>query len=1095
MLFLAALVWAAPLLVTHTPLLGWILAQATGDLNGSATLRSASLGWFSPVSVSGIEVRDPQGTLVADVPEASGDRSLVKLATNWRQLGTITLERPTIHVVLRGDGSNVEDLIANYLTGPSGKPVGIELKIVDATIHVRDAAGGPAWTIEKLNLSLAASDQEGGPMTLAASGIVPDGAGAGRFEIKLQTGEENQVAMTTSSLPLVRFQSLLARFAPGVQLAGRLDAAIDGDWTGSSAEADGPKMRVEAKVRCADVDLACAQLAGDRLRLATLAAEGRATIDGRKLVLEGARLDSDLGRAAIEGRLELTVDQPAAMVESLLKQSFRVTAEADLARTAAALPGTLHVDPRTTITAGRLKLDLTSQPDGNSAVCSGQFELSDLTATHRGQSLAWQQPVTVALRARRTSGAVIIDRLDCRSPFLSVEGSGSREGLTASAQFDLDQLARQLEGFVDLGGLRLAGKGSGRLVWQHDPQGPFRAEANLGVQNLEVFVPGRPVWRENNVDASLKAAGATDFASATRIDSADVEITAGSERASLRLVEPLATAASKGPWPLAVAAQGDLAQWMVRAQAWNLLTGWNAGGTFRLTGNVVASSSAVELADVQGTVDQLLLTGGGWNVVEPAVRVVLAGQYDLAGRRLALRNAKIECASATVEANELVAALPAEGPLSLSGNLAYRGDVARLQSWITAPGTSPTWRAYGQLQGTGQLRQTGGTTTGQLDAAIERLAVAAADGRQFQEPKARLTLRGAYDAATGQLKLDEMLVATAAAGLRASGQVDQLGRNARANLTGQVGYDWQRLMPLLRPYLGNQINIVGRNDRPFALRGPFDPATTEANASIDWSSMYAYGFQVGPGELDARLAAGTIQCAPLNVTISEGRLTARPRVRLAPSPAVAEVEPGKILDQVRINPDMCAQGLQYIAPILAGVAAAEGRFSIELDQCEIRLDDPAQSKLAGRFTVHAIEVGPGPLVRELAVVLSRASVAKLQRESVIRFHLADGRVYHEGLELVFPEMSVRTHGWVGLDQSMSLVAEMPIPPKWLAGHRLLDAALKNQELKVPIRGTLSQPQIDRRKLDEYNQALVRKATENVIQGELNRQLDKIFKSK
>ena len=107
-------------------------------------------------------------------------------------------------------------------------------------------------------------------------------------------------------------------------------------------------------------------------------------------------------------------------------------------------------------------------------------------------------------------------------------------------------------------------------------------------------------------------------------------------------------------------------------------------------------------------------------------------------------------------------------------------------------------------------------------------------------------------------------------------------------------------------------------------------------------------------------------------------------------------------------------------------------------------------------------------------------------------HLA-GRVHHEGLELVFPELTVRTHGWVGLDQTMSLVAEMPIPPKWLAGHRLLDSALRNQILKVPIRGTLNRPQIDHATLKRYNESLIRKATQNVLEGELNRHLDRLLK--
>jgi len=1088
----AAVVWFLPVLVTRTPLLGWIVARATGELDGTATIGSASLGWFSPVRASGLRVVDKQGALVADVPALAGDATLAKLATNWRRLGTLTIERPTIHVVLRGDGSNIEDLIAKYLKSPGGgKPVAVELRVVDATIDVQDQTGAGRWTIEKVNITVATSDQKDGPLTVAVSGELPNGAAAGRFDVKLQTGKDGRLDLETSGLELAKLEALLARFAPGTRLAGRLDAAVACRWGDQS----GSPVLVAAKVNCVSLDLACNQLGSDRVRLATAAAEGQFAMAGDKILLSKAHLQTDVGQASLDGQIELAAAEPVALVESLLRQSFHLTGDVDLARAAAMLPGTLHVAGQTTITRGQVRLDLTSRPDQQGTACQGQLDVSDLAAVHRGQPITWEQPISVSLAARRTGAGVIVDRLECRSSFLTAQAGGDRRHFTAQADVDLDQLARQLQGFVDLGGLQLSGKGSAHLGWQHDPQNQFRADAKLTVDDLRVSWPQRQPWQEGSLVATFLATGATDFKAATRLESANLEIKADSEQLTVRLAQPLANVRRDGPWPLAVDAQGNLAHWMARVRAWNVLPGWDAAGTYRLTANLLGSLSSIELRDSQLMLDGLHLGGGGLNLNEAVTRLAVAGQYDLANRRLAIRQARLECNTLAVDADDVVVSLPAAGPTEVAGNVAYRGDLARLQGWITAPGVSPTWRAYGQLQGNGHLKQAGGTTTGQLDATVARLTLQSADGRQFQEPQARLAARGVYDRASGRLKLDELLVATSATGVRAAGQADQLAAGPRVDLAGQLGYDWPRLLPLVQPYLGNRVNIAGRSDRPFLFRGPLNLASAEASASFDWSGAYVYGCQVGPGELAARLGGGVVQFAPLDLSLSEGRLVARPRLRLAPSPAVLEIEPGQVMRQVRINPDMCAQGLQYVAPILAGVATAEGRFSIDLDQCHIRLDDPAQSVLAGRLTVHSVEVGPGALVRELAVVLNRESPAKLQRESVIRFQMADGRVYHEGLELVFPELTVRTHGWVGVDQTMSLVAQMPFPPKWLAGNRVLDSALANQTLQVPIRGTLGQPQIDHRKLEEYNKVLLRKATQNALEGELNRQLNRLFEPK
>jgi len=195
--------------------------------------------------------------------------------------------------------------------------------------------------------------------------------------------------------------------------------------------------------------------------------------------------------------------------------------------------------------------------------------------------------------------------------------------------------------------------------------------------------------------------------------------------------------------------------------------------------------------------------------------------------------------------------------------------------------------------------------------------------------------------------------------------------------------------------------------------------------------------------------------------------------------------------QVQITPQMCTSALKYIAPVLAGVTMAEGRFSVEMQGCRIPLADPAQGELAGRLTVHSVQVGPGPLVRELAVLLGRAAPATLRRESAVDFRMVRGRVYHQGLELTFPDLTIRTYGSVGLDQTLALMAEMPIPPKWL-GHELLAKAMTNQTIRLPIGGTLSQPKIDRRELERLSSQFIERAARNVLGNEVGRQLDSLF---
>jgi len=102
-----------------------------------------------------------------------------------------------------------------------------------------------------------------------------------------------------------------------------------------------------------------------------------------------------------------------------------------------------------------------------------------------------------------------------------------------------------------------------------------------------------------------------------------------------------------------------------------------------------------------------------------------------------------------------------------------------------------------------------------------------------------------------------------------------------------------------------------------------------------------------------------------------------------------------------------------------------------------------------------------------------------------------GRVYHKDLELVFPDMTIRTHGSVGFDRSLSILAEMPVPPKWI-GTNTLGTALEGQKIQLPIGGTLDQPMIDRRELDKLAAQFIQNAAGKVLQQELGKQLDRLL---
>ena len=67
---LVLLVWAAPMIVAHSPLLNRFANMALEPGQGSIAVGGASLGWFSPVVVRNVEVTGPDGKRLAEVYRA-----------------------------------------------------------------------------------------------------------------------------------------------------------------------------------------------------------------------------------------------------------------------------------------------------------------------------------------------------------------------------------------------------------------------------------------------------------------------------------------------------------------------------------------------------------------------------------------------------------------------------------------------------------------------------------------------------------------------------------------------------------------------------------------------------------------------------------------------------------------------------------------------------------------------------------------------------------------------------------------------------------------------------------------------------------------
>lgn len=1122
---LGVLVGSAPMLVAHSPLLDWIVGLAAADLCGKVSIRSASLGWFTPPAFWGVEVCDAAGQPVVEIPSVAGDKSLVALLWSRSNLGQFRLQNPKLTLVLRDDGSNVEDLLAKYLAAPrtTSQPLGVQVQITDGQVMVRDPKAQRSWQIDafQLALRLPAGDRQG--LELRAAGSMIDGQHPGRFDVALKTGQGADGASGSSSgvagtikadnLPLAMLAPVLARLNPKTRLDGWLGATVQG-------QADDVRQinraSLQGEIIADQFVLAAPQLGTDQVALERLQTTCQLALKGRRVQVDRLAVRSDVGGFSATGSVDLaSASSPAGgagvarvagaartpgaersgapgtpdATASLRSATCEIQGHIDLARLAAMLPSTLRIREETRVTSGQLQVSLASRPGPDGMTWQGRLDARNLTAENQGRRLAWPQPILVVLAARQSAQGLVVDNLRCESDFLKIDGSGTAEEFTATAAWDLNRLVAQLEGLVDFGGLRLAGEGWAKLHWRQPAGQNFSADGQLQVQDFRLALPDQPPWTEKKLWASFSASGRAESFPEARLETAMLEVKAAEDYLHAQLVQPVPDL-RRGAWSLAIHSGGDFAQMLPRLSPWLTVAGWHLAGTYEFRGHVTGTPQSIYLSHSRLTAEQLQVQGPGWNIQEAQTEVSADGGWDQTRRRLELKSFQLVSTSLAASGQSFVVGLPPDGPAELAGAIRCQGDLERWQQCMTDRAKPVAWRVAGHVAGQIEFQPTPAKTTARVDAVIDNLAIAHVSGQQFQEAQVRLVGQGSYEPRTGVVTVEQAELSSSMLGATAAGQYVPKDNRGSLDLDGKVHYDLEKLSALLRSYLGGGIYAAGRGSTPAAYHGPLGLAGARASAGFGWQWINLYGFEIGPGEVQATLANDMLQVRPLDLAVSEGRVRLAPQLALSEQPMTFTLPPGKVAEQIRINPTMCAHALQYVAPILAGVATAEGRFSIELEACRIPLAEPARGDLAGRMTIHSAQVGPGPLVQELAVLLDRPGPAQLARESVIPFRMVDGRVYHQNVAMIFPEVTIRTSGSVGLDQTLALVAEMPVPPKWI-GNNVVGSALRNQIIRLPIAGTLTRPAIDRPALAQLSRQFMRNAAQNVLQDQLNKHQDQI----
>lgn len=363
-------------------------------------------------------------------------------------------------------------------------------------------------------------------------------------------------------------------------------------------------------------------------------------------------------------------------------------------------------------------------------------------------------------------------------------------------------------------------------------------------------------------------------------------------------------------------------------------------------------------------------------------------------------------------------------------------------------------------------------------------------GLELREPT--VSISAVARLAGDVLHLDSGRISSDGLNLDVSGVVQDCAGEARAELGGSVLCDWQKLAPLLRQVFSEEIQIVGKERRPWRLTGPLrgnslhDLAQQlELDAGSHVASLRVCDFDFGPAELAAHWRDGAIQFEPIECSFQSGQVRVQPVICFRQGMPLLHVHEGRVIDQVAIDPKLCDWILRYVDPLGTISRNLQGHLSLEIEELEIPLtrDGLDRGSLSGRLLLDDVQFAPEQSLREILTAAGIAFQRSIRTSQTINIRLRDGRVYHSGLALPIGNDQVTMDGWVALDHTINIRVSLPVTEEMLGKDKRLYRLLRGQRIELPVTGTLENPKVSEESLARNIQRLVQTALRDNLGGD------------
>ncbi len=1000
-------------------------------------LEQVQAGWFKPISVQGVELRDGEGKTLVRIGNIETEKGILGWIMNSSNLGTIRIASVEADVVTYDGTSNIEQALKPLLEKQSASPdattssttsyVGA-LSVVDTRFNLSTRDSTQTWilNVPELSVALPTANQVIGPIKLQANlaaatstmgsnqaaasafiaipGANTDRGGTIAAEVKQAEGQPAfELRAMVDHIPLDFWHIVHARM-PELPIES-LNGSISAKVAGTIVDANRWSFDVQ-QMATSRLFVVAPQLVGNNpAQFEQIAASGRCTLADAKLQLENGVLNCDFGSATAVAQIPWPIVTPTLTQPWLPGAVIDARGAVDLARLVRTAESLVPMRQDTKLISGTAQFIVTQQNTAaGTPLSSASFELAGLKAIASGQQLTWNDPLKLQVQAGMGSDQKIQFGALCEAEFCNLRGQGTPEAGAFNGNVDLALLQQRLSEFVELPIRNMTGQADVKLKWNQTQPGVVVAQGELNTTPLMIAskVGGHlsePAWK-----GLFSATARLENNTPVQLDTAQLDLTSEQERLTVDLREPIRlVAATAGnpvpPGAFSVQLVGDLGKWQKRGMAFQALPAdLVLGGNVNLGVEGRLDMQHAEILQATWRMQPFELSSSQVQISESQMAGNFKGRVDSSSIS-SLVVEKLEVLATSFSLGATDAASPdGRGRVGRAG---FRADLSRLMKNIQSgakpgavlpPGSAVQTQmaASGTVEGTLNWQVNPATASFSLDSTGKNIALESRDltgrlvSKIWDESLVKAGLGGAWDTATSSLTLDNCRMEAPWINYAGTMTYKTIDAEQVIAIKGQAIYDAARVAERIQPWTGGQLQMAGQKTIPIEVvwKGKADSvgsslAGLQAATRLGWDQARLVGINIGAADVPVSVTNGQLATAA-EIPVSGGVVRWDVASDLTAQDMIIYQKPMIVLENVAITPEMCQTWLKYVTPLLADATSVEGRLSLKLDQASLNPTNTRNQTVVGQLLIHSAEVGPGPLSNQIITLVQQINAIRKQ---------------------------------------------------------------------------------------------------------------------